>query len=200
MRPLGRPLFTSRGVRVKVARGSMLYSLEIHPLPRLRMNCGTDLLHRSGANYAGIADFDQNRSFSRINEIGNDVDRTHLVRRAIIRTKEHTKILAAGEEAFSLQHSAFGIQQYASTVSVSVESIMCRHPEASCSFASEGAGESKGPYNRYDSDFVTASTIIRRGVSIRNQVFARVGSFDSGYAFASRRPALRMTKRDDLKH
>ena len=28
-------------MRVRVARGSMLYSLEIQPLPELRMNCGT---------------------------------------------------------------------------------------------------------------------------------------------------------------
>ena len=34
----GRPFVTSRGVRVKLARGSMLYSLEFQPLPRLRMN------------------------------------------------------------------------------------------------------------------------------------------------------------------
>ena len=36
-----RPLEASRGVRVRVERGSMLYSLEIHPLPALRMNWGT---------------------------------------------------------------------------------------------------------------------------------------------------------------
>ena len=41
VRPLCRPLLTSRGVRVRVARGSMEYSLEIHPLPELRMKAGT---------------------------------------------------------------------------------------------------------------------------------------------------------------
>jgi len=32
----------SRGVRVRVERGSMPYSLVTQPLPRLRRNCGTE--------------------------------------------------------------------------------------------------------------------------------------------------------------
>ena len=41
VRPLCRPLLASRGVRVKVDRGSMLYSLVTQPLPLLRRNWGT---------------------------------------------------------------------------------------------------------------------------------------------------------------
>src|SRR5580698_4476477 len=43
VRPDGRPLVTSRGVRVPVARGSMAYSAVTHPLPELRRNAGTEL-------------------------------------------------------------------------------------------------------------------------------------------------------------
>src|ERR1035438_8126231 len=42
VRPEGRPLFTSRGVRFMVARGSMEYSAVTHPLPLPRRNCGTE--------------------------------------------------------------------------------------------------------------------------------------------------------------
>src|SRR5437764_6333514 len=41
VRPEGRPLLTSRGVRLEVARGSMEYSAVTHPLPELRRNGGT---------------------------------------------------------------------------------------------------------------------------------------------------------------
>src|SRR5258708_4760907 len=41
VRPLCRPLADSRAVRVRVARGNIPYSLEIHPLPELRRNEGT---------------------------------------------------------------------------------------------------------------------------------------------------------------
>src|SRR6478609_10246302 len=58
------------------------------------------LFHRGGTNHAGVAHFDQHRSFSSTDEIWNDIDRTHLVRRAIIRTIEHGKILA-GESAWN---------------------------------------------------------------------------------------------------
>src|SRR5262245_3860310 len=40
--PEGRPLFTSRGVRVEVARGSMEYSAVTQPFPEFRRNGGTD--------------------------------------------------------------------------------------------------------------------------------------------------------------
>src|SRR6185312_14551138 len=43
VRPLGRPLETSRGVRVDVARGSMEYSAVTQPLPVLRRNGGTEV-------------------------------------------------------------------------------------------------------------------------------------------------------------
>src|ERR1035437_6586565 len=39
--PEGRPLVTSRGVRLAVARGSIEYSAVTHPLPLLRRKCGT---------------------------------------------------------------------------------------------------------------------------------------------------------------
>src|ERR1700733_3393972 len=42
VRPLARPLVTSRGVRVPVARGSMAYSAVTHPFPELRRNAGTE--------------------------------------------------------------------------------------------------------------------------------------------------------------
>ena len=41
VRPEGRPLVTSRGVRVAVARGSMEYSAVTQPFPELRRNGGT---------------------------------------------------------------------------------------------------------------------------------------------------------------
>ena len=41
VRPEGRPLVTSRGVRLAVARGSMEYSAVTQPLPVLRRNGGT---------------------------------------------------------------------------------------------------------------------------------------------------------------
>ena len=41
VRPEGRPLVTSRGVRLAVARGSMEYSAVTQPLPELRRNGGT---------------------------------------------------------------------------------------------------------------------------------------------------------------
>jgi len=41
-RPLGRPFVDSRGVRVRVERGNIAYSLVIQPLPRPLMNFGTD--------------------------------------------------------------------------------------------------------------------------------------------------------------
>src|SRR5580658_6022143 len=42
VRPEGLPLFTSRGVRLVVARGSMEYSAVTQPLPLPRRNCGTE--------------------------------------------------------------------------------------------------------------------------------------------------------------
>src|SRR5207248_1880428 len=42
VRPLGRPLATSRAVRVEVARGSIEYSAVTQPLPVLRRNGGTE--------------------------------------------------------------------------------------------------------------------------------------------------------------
>ena len=41
VRPDARPLETSRGVRVAVARGSMEYSAVTQPLPEPRRNPGT---------------------------------------------------------------------------------------------------------------------------------------------------------------
>src|SRR5450755_3597379 len=41
VRPEGRPLVTSRGVRLAVARGSMEYSAVTQPFPLLRRNGGT---------------------------------------------------------------------------------------------------------------------------------------------------------------
>src|SRR5450759_618601 len=41
VRPEGRPLVTSRGVRLAVARGSIEYSAVTQPFPLLRRNCGT---------------------------------------------------------------------------------------------------------------------------------------------------------------
>ena len=88
MRPLCRPLETSRVERVRVARGSMLYSLEIHPLPELRMN-GDGFFDRGGADDAGVADFDQDGAFGRGDEVGGEDDGAELVWRAIIGAIEH---------------------------------------------------------------------------------------------------------------
>ena len=43
VRPLGRPLETSRAVLVDVARGSIEYSAVSQPLPVLRRKCGTEV-------------------------------------------------------------------------------------------------------------------------------------------------------------
>jgi hypothetical protein len=42
VRPDGRPLLSSRGVRFTVDRGSIEYSAVTQPFPVPRMNCGTD--------------------------------------------------------------------------------------------------------------------------------------------------------------
>ena len=53
--PEGRPFFTSRGVRLAVARGSMEYSAVTQPLPRSAQELRHGILHAGGAQHARIA-------------------------------------------------------------------------------------------------------------------------------------------------
>ena len=93
VRPLWRPLETSRGVRVSVERGSMLYSLEIHPLPRVAHELRDGFFDRRGADDARVADFNQNGAFGGGDEIGREEYGAELVGGTIIRAIEHERIV-----------------------------------------------------------------------------------------------------------
>ena len=61
VRPDARPLDTSRGVRVAVARGSMEYSAVTQPFARAAQESGHGVFDRRRAQHARVADFDQRR-------------------------------------------------------------------------------------------------------------------------------------------
>ena len=86
VRPEGRPLLTSRGVRLAVARGSMEYSAVTQPLPVLRRNGGTRIFHGGGAQHLGVAHFDQGRTFRGHQVAGNNLHRAEAVRVPVIRS------------------------------------------------------------------------------------------------------------------
>ena len=84
VRPLWRPRLASRGVRVRVERGSMLYSAVIHPLPDPFIKPGT-LSSMDAVQITRVLPTSISAEPSAVDDkFWNNVYRTHLLRRAII--------------------------------------------------------------------------------------------------------------------
>ena len=58
-------------------------------LARVAQKHGNGFFHRGGADDASVPHLNQRRAFGSRDEVGNDVDRTKLVRRAVIAAKYH---------------------------------------------------------------------------------------------------------------
>jgi hypothetical protein len=84
VRPLGRPLLISRGVRCAVARGSIEYSAVTHPRPLLRKKAGTPSLDGGRAQHARVSGLDQAAAFGGQQVVGFDPYRPELVRAAVV--------------------------------------------------------------------------------------------------------------------
>ena len=86
MRPDARPLVTSRGVRLAVARGSMAYSAVTQPLPLLRRKGGTVSSTLAAQMTCVLPDLDQRRSFGGHQVVRDDFHWPHLAGLTIIRS------------------------------------------------------------------------------------------------------------------
>jgi hypothetical protein len=84
-------LADSRAVRVSVERGSIPYSPEIHPLPELRKNAGTDSSTDAVQMTRVFPISISADPFRGRDEVGNDVDGTNLLRSAVIAAKDHER-------------------------------------------------------------------------------------------------------------
>jgi len=79
-------------VRVRVARGSIPYSLDTHPLPLLRRKAGT-ASSTEAVDHPRVADFNQRGAFGGMDEVRENRDRTDLIGGAVVGTKKHLQRL-----------------------------------------------------------------------------------------------------------
>ena len=86
VRPLGRPLVTSRGVRVR-GRARQHRVLRRHPaLAGIAQERRNRCLHAGGAQHLRIAHCDERRAFGRLQIAGGDLYRPQLIRPSTVRT------------------------------------------------------------------------------------------------------------------